>query len=138
MHADPFEQFILENKKKEPAAPNAVVIDAGQFHGSVIPEHEQKHQIVRGKVSGTGWPIDGHTLVFEIEKGGNDYYLINWPDACDAAVMETMHTTDPLYQGMRFKKFKRLWKAGKWEPAGCFFLERDKVEVKEVVRTWDE
>lgn len=128
----------MEKSKKKSAAPNAVVLDAGQFHGSVIPENEpQKHAIVRGKISGTGWPVDGHTLTLEIEKDGNVYYLNDWPDASDEAVMKTMHLNDPAYQNTPHEKFAELWKAGKWDAEGRFFFDRGKVEVVEVVKVWD-
>lgn len=99
------------DKSDELPAPPPPVIDAGQFHGSTPPaDGGQKHQIVRGKVSGTGWPIDGHTLIFEIEKDGDVYYLNNWADADDEAVMKTMHLNDPLYQNTPIEEFRELWK----------------------------
>lgn len=127
------------DKDDELPAPPPPVIDAGQFHGSTPPADEgQKHQIVRGKVSGTGWPIDGHALIFEIEKDGDVYYLNNWADADDEAVMETMRLNDPLYQNTPIEEFRELWKNQEWEPEGRFFLTDDKVEVVEVIKTWDD
>ena len=120
-------------------APHPPVLDAGQFHGSTPPEDEgQKHQIVKGKVSGTGWPIDGHTLIFEIEKDGDIYYLNNWADADDEAVMKTMHLNDPLYQNTPIEEFAKLWKNQEWDPEGRFFLTDGKVEVVEVVKEFAE
>lgn len=126
------------NKDDDLPAPPPPAIDAGQFHGAIPPEEEgQKHQIVRGKVSGTGWPIDGHTLTFEIEKDGDIYYLNDWPNESDEAVMKTMHMNDVLYQDTPIEEFAKLWKNQEWDPEGRFFLTDDKVEVVEVVKEFD-
>lgn len=111
------EEEQTADKPDDLPAPPPPAIDAGQFHGAIPPEEEgQKHQIVRGKVSGTGWPIDGHTLTFEIEKDGDVYYLIDWPNESDEAVMKTMHLNDPLYQNTPLEEFRELWKNQEWEP----------------------
>lgn len=126
------------DKSDELPAPPPPIIDAGQFHGSTMPAEEgQKHQIVRGLVSGTGCPIDGHTLTFEIEKGGDVYYLIDWPNESDEVVMKTMHLNDPLYQNTPLGEFAKLWKNQEWDPEGRFFLIDDKVEVVQVVKEFD-
>ena len=138
----------MENKKnaipgsrqtiKNPPPANAVVLDAGQFHGSIIPDGKpQKHAIVRGKISGTGWAVDGHTLTLEIEKDGDIYYLNDWPKESDEAVMKTMHANDVLYQDTPLDEFAELWKSGEYEPEGRFFFDRGKGEVLEVVKVWD-
>lgn len=124
---------------KDLPAPPPPAIDAGQFHGAIQPEEEgQKHQIVRGKVSGTGWPIDGHTLTFEIEKDGDVYYLNDWPNESDEAVMETMHLNDPAYENWKLEDFAKLWKDGKWGLDGRrLYIGDDKVEVVQVVKEFD-
>jgi len=132
------EEEQTADKPDDLPAPPPPAIDAGQFHGAIPPEEEgKKHQIVRGKVSGTGWPIDGHTLTFEIEKDGDVYYLIDWPNESDEAVMKTMHLNDPLYQNTPLEEFRELWKNQEWEPEGRFFLTDGKVEVVEIVKEWD-
>ena len=89
--------------------------------------------IVKGTVKNTGWPIDGHTLVFS----DHDGYLglVGWCDADDNAVMETMFETESEY-GMclydTLEEFKEAWKKGEWEPQGAFTLPLNQVEIVEV------
>ena len=53
-------------------------------------------KIVEGKIKGTGWPIDGHTLILSLWDYDNyaDWHLGIWNDKADQAVMETMFVTE--------------------------------------------
>lgn len=53
-------------------------------------------KMVEGKISNTGWPIDGHTLILSLWDYDNyeDWHLSDWPDEADQAVMETMFITE--------------------------------------------
>lgn len=96
-----------------------------------------KPKIVTGKVTGTGWPIDGHVLYFSQWDWDNreSWHLYGWDDADDEAVMLTMWETEneaglSLYDTL--EDFTAAWKAKEWEPQGSFCLDLDKVEVLEV------
>lgn len=95
-------------------------------------------KIVKGKVSGTGYAIDGHVLYFSLWDYDNyeTYHLYGWEDADDEAVMQTMYDSEN-HEGLgtcSLRTFRKRWKAKKWEPAGAFCLIPDTVEVLEVVR----
>lgn len=98
-----------------------------------------KPRIVTGKVTGTGWPIDGHVLYFsqwDYDKH-ESYHLYGWEDADDTAVMLTMYQTEReagLGSGDTLEAFAAKWKAKEWEPEGAFCLELDQVEVVEVMQ----
>ena len=96
-----------------------------------------KPKIITGKVTGTGWPIDGHVLYFSMWDYDNydSWHLYGWDDADDEAVMETMFITETA-AGLccydTLETFAEVWRAKKWEPEGVFCLELDQVEVIEV------
>ena len=97
-----------------------------------------KPKVVKGRVSDTGWPIDGHVLYFALWSYDNHekYHLYDWEPENDQAVMRTMYQTEKE-AGLTYKTFgafQRDWKCGKWEAAGVFVLGLDKVEVLEVVQ----
>lgn len=87
---------------------------------------------IAGKVNGTGWPIDGHALLFTSWDYDNheSWHLYSWPDEADRAVMETMFITETaagmcLYDTM--EEFAEHWK--EWEPEGSFCIPLENVEV---------
>lgn len=94
-----------------------------------------KPRIVTGKVTGTGWPIDGHVLYFsqwDYDKH-QSFHLYGWDDADDEAVMLTMYQCEAENGGTyTLEAFTEMWKAKAWEPVGAFCLPLDKVEVQEV------
>ena len=54
-----------------------------------------KPKIVTGKVTGTGWPIDGHVLYFsQCDYDRDSWHLYGWDDADDEAVMLTVWQTE--------------------------------------------
>lgn len=96
-----------------------------------------KPKIVTGRVTGTGWPIDGHVLYFsqwDYDKR-EKWHLYGWDDADDEAVMLTIYQTETeagICCSDTLEAFVEIWKAKKWEPQGVFCLELDQVEVMEV------
>lgn len=98
---------------------------------------EYKPKVITGKVTGTGWPIDGHVLWFSQWDYDNreSWHLYGWEDSEDEAVMQTVFQTETeagLCPFDTLEKFAENWKAKKWEPQGSFCLPLDKVEVLEV------
>lgn len=98
-----------------------------------------KPKIVKGKVSGTGWPIDGHVLYFSQWDYDNhdSFHLYGWDDADDEAVLLTVYQTETeagLNTCDTLEAFEEMWRAKQWEPAGAFTLPLDKVEVVEVLQ----
>lgn len=98
---------------------------------------EYKPKVITGKVTGTGWPIDGHVLWFSQWDYDNreSWHLYGWADSEDEAVMQTVFQTETeagLCPFGTLEKFAENWKAKKWEPQGSFCLPLDKVEVLEV------
>ena len=96
-----------------------------------------KPKIITGKVTGTGWPIDGHVLYFSQWDYDNreSWHLYGWDDADDEAVMLTVYQTETeagLSCYDTLEAFTKDWKAKKWEPQGSFCLELNQVEVLEV------
>lgn len=55
-----------------------------------------KPKVIEGKISGTGWPIDGHELMLSLWDYDNheSWHLDFWKDEGDQAVMETMFITE--------------------------------------------
>lgn len=95
-----------------------------------------KPKIITGRVSGTGWPIDGHTLYFsQWDYDPENWHLYGWEDEDDEAVMLTVWQTENdagLSAYETLEDFTAAWKAKDWEPQGSFVLEPDKVEIVEV------
>ncbi len=96
-------------------------------------------RMVKGKISGTGWPIDGHVLILSSwdYDDHEDWHLSNWPDEDDQAVMETMFITETaaglcLYDTL--EEFSEAWDEGEWEPEGSFCIPLKNVEVLEVIQ----
>lgn len=95
-----------------------------------------KPKIITGRVTGTGYPIDGHVLYFS--QWDYDHYenwhLYGWDDADDEAVMLTMYQCEAEETGGTYTldTFTERWKAKEWEPDGAFCLPLDKVEIVEV------
>lgn len=98
-----------------------------------------KPRIVAGKVTGTGYPIDGHVLYFSQWDYDNSesFHLYGWGEDADEIVMQTMYQCEIEY-GLRtsdtLEAFAEKWKAKKWKPAAAFCLPLDRVEVLEVVQ----
>lgn len=99
---------------------------------------EYKPKVITGKVTGTGWPIDGpcaldsHSGTTTTARAGTSH---GWEDSEDEAVMQTVFQTETeagLCLFDTLEKFAENWKAKKWEPQGSFCLPLDKVEVLEV------
>ena len=85
---------------------------------------------VTGTVKGTGWPIDGHTLIFDDQ--GGQFDLIGWEPEDDEAVMVTMFRTETdadICLSDTLDDFEKEWKSGEWEPQGAFILSANQVEV---------
>ena len=57
---------------------------------------EYKPKVITGKVTGTGWPIDGHVLWFSQWDYYNheSWHLYGWEDSEDEAVMQTVFQTE--------------------------------------------
>lgn len=95
-----------------------------------------KPKIVTGKVTGTGWPIDGHVLYFsQWDYDPESWHLYGWEDEDDEAVMLTVYQTETeagLCVRDTLEAFTEMWKAKEWEPQGVFALPLDQVEVLEV------
>ncbi len=96
-------------------------------------------KIIRGRVNGTGYPIDGREFLFSLWDYDNyeSYHLAGWNNEDDEAVMLTMHQSEEeaglcLYDSL--EDFARAWKAGEYEPECTFCLASDKVEVLEVIQ----
>ena len=84
---------------------------------------EYKPKVITGKVTGTGWPIDGHVLWFSQWDYDNreSWHLYGWEDSEDEAVMQTVFQTETeagLCLFDTLEKFAENWKAKKWEPQG--------------------
>ena len=95
-----------------------------------------KPKIVTGKVTGTGWPIDGHVLYFSLWDYDREFWhLYGWEDEDDEAVMLTIFQTETeagCCSCDTLEAFTEMWKAKQWEPSGAFCLPLDQVEVQEV------
>jgi hypothetical protein len=94
-----------------------------------------KPKVIKGKISGTGWPIDGHTLILSLWDYDNheSWHLYSWSDEAEHAVMETMFITETeaglcLYDTL--EEFSEHWK--EWEPEGVFCIPLKNVKVLEV------
>ena len=94
-------------------------------------------KIVEGRISGTGWPIDGHILLLSLwdHDDHQDWHLSGWTDGSDKAVMETMFITESaaglcLYDTVG--EFAEHWDG--WEPEGSFCIPLGNVEVLRVIQ----
>lgn len=98
---------------------------------------EYKPKVITGKVTGPGWPIDGHVALVltvglrqprelaPLRLGGlrgRGSHADRIPDRNRGGLC--------LFDTL--EKFTENWKAKKWEPQGSFCLPLDKVEVLEV------
>ena len=88
--------------------------------------------IVKAKVTGTGYPIDGHTLLLF---NHDDFYAligaIKGDIEADKAVMQTLHQTDDFYSDMSEEEFSKVWESGEYEPDGIFVIEKKNAELVE-------
>lgn len=96
-----------------------------------------KPKIIIGKISGTGWPIDGHKLYLTMWGWDNyeSWHLYNWPDESDKAIMETMFITESgagMCEYESLEEFAEHWE--EWEPMGSFCIPLENVEVVEVIQ----
>ena len=96
-------------------------------------------KVIKGKVSGTGWPIDGHVLYLSQWSWDNyrSWHLYSWEDESDEAVMRTMFQTEQDAGFCVFDtldEFKVAWETGEWNPIGTFCIELENVEVLEVIQ----
>lgn len=86
---------------------------------------EYKPKVITGKVTGTGWPIDGHVLWFSQWDYDNreSWHLYGWEDSEDEAVMQTVFQTE-TEAGLCLPLDKNLngdvqAKHPDWEPVEC-------------------
>lgn len=93
---------------------------------------EYTPKIIEGKIRGTGWPIDGNTLILSLWDYDNheSWHLCYWEDEDDRAVMETMFITETaaglcLYDTL--EEFIGHWE--EWVPEGSFCIPLENVEV---------
>lgn len=100
---------------------------------------EYQPKLIRGKVKGTGYPIDGQELLFSMWYYDNyeSYHLSGWREDDDEAVMQTIYRSEEeaglcLYN--TWEEFTRAWKAGDYEPDCVFCLDLASVDVLEVIR----
>lgn len=102
------------------------------------------YELYEGTVVNTGWPIDGHRLIFGLWNYDNrsSYHLFTWADKDDEAVMQTMFRTlvdsEFICEEDR-DEFIMVWKDGMFDEVYCpgpFCIELDKlVDVKKVEET---
>lgn len=107
-------------------------------HGKKLPYEE-----VSGVVQNTGWPIDGHRLIFGLWDYDNRscYHLHFWGDEDDEAVKQTMFRTlviDGFIGEEEKERFDKVWGDGDFDAVyapGPFCIDMDKLkDVKEVGR----
>ncbi len=98
---------------------------------------EYKPKVIEGKISGTGWPIDGLNLMLSSWDYDNheSWHLDFWKDEDDQAIMETMFITETaagmcLYDTL--KEFAEHWE--EWEPEGVFCIPLENVEVLRILQ----
>lgn len=95
--------------------------------------------IIMGRVSGTGWPIDGHVLCLSMWSYDNyaSWHLHGWEDESNEAVMLTMFQTEQdagLGVFDTLDEFKVAWDSGEYEPMGTFCIELENVELLKVIQ----
>ena len=102
---------------------------------------KRPYEAFMGTVVNTGWPIDGHRMLFGLWNydNGSCYHLHFWHDEDDEAVMQTMFRT--LVDGGFIceedkDEFIMVWKDGMFDEVYCpgpFCIGLDKLEnVKKV------
>ena len=99
-----------------------------------------KPKIVTGRVTGTGYAIDGHVLYLSQwdYDNGEFWHLYGWDAAADNAVMETMYAVEKEEREkgkipiIAWVEFARAWKEGKYKPLAEFVVPFNVVEVLEV------
>lgn len=94
-------------------------------------------KVIEGRISSTGWPIDGCTLILSLWDYDNyeSWHLSYWTDKDDQAVMETMFITETaaglcLYDTL--EEFEEHWP--EWEPEGSFCIPIENVEVIKIMQ----
>lgn len=89
-----------------------------------------KIELYYGKVKDTGYPIDGHILLFGEGIGGTGHAVIGGiSDESTEAWVRTLHQTDELYSSMQFDEFWNMYHEQDYEPSiGVFTLEDNQVE----------
>lgn len=124
-----------------------------EFNSELVNEYDIKHciycgqaidiknyylpKIIEGKISNTGWPIDGHTLILTSWDYDNyeSWHLYKWKPEDERAVIETVFITETeagmcLYDTL--EEFAERWK--EWEPEGSFCIPLENVEVIKVLQ----
>lgn len=95
-----------------------------------------KPKIIAGRVTGTGYAIDGHVIYFIMWDYDREFWRVyGWDDPDDEAVMQTMYAMekeDGICKAENLEKFAEAWKAGEWRPREDYAFPLDKVEVVEV------
>lgn len=99
------------------------------------------YELYEGTVVNTGWPIDGHRLIFGLWDYDNrtSYHLFTWADKDDEAVMQTIFRSlvdAGFIDAVDETEFIMVWKDGMFDEVYCpgpFCIELDKlVDVKKV------
>lgn len=104
-----------------------------------MTETKKKHyQLCHATVTGTGWAIDGHRLVFGVwDYSPNTYSLADWDlEKDDEAVMLTLFKTGVeggFEDADGLEAFKKTWEAGEYEWPGAFHLDPENVEDVEKI-----
>lgn len=99
------------------------------------------YEAYEGTVVNTGWPIDGHRVVFALwdYDKRSCWHLLTWDDEADEAMMQTMFRT-LVEAGFICEddkdEFIMVWKDGMFDEVYCpgpFCIELDKlVNVEKV------
>ena len=91
---------------------------------------------IKGRVKDTGWPIDGHVLIFAKWRYDQEscWHLYGWEDQDDEAVRDTMFITlvEAGFLSENEKKdFYASWADNSVDLPGAFSLDLNQVEVLE-------
>lgn len=96
-----------------------------------------KPRMIEGKISGTGWAIDGHNLILTSWEWDHheSWHLYGWSKESEKAVIETMFVTETesgmcLYDTL--EEFTEHWE--EWEPELSFCIPLDNVEVVKIIQ----
>ena len=107
------------------------------------PENKYHTDPVNGLVKGTGWPIDGHVLIFCKWRYDDykDWHLYDWEDQDDTAVRDTFFQSmvEAGFIGEESREeWNSQWAEGAEDTPGAFVLENNQVEIvsdeKEAIR----